>query len=88
MLRRLPLMDETSVADGLLLDLSPVFDDSWRTTEVDIGRRRVAEVFVVALMVVALGSIDIQGSTDAVMCDSWASRLIDLEAHEWPSVMN
>jgi hypothetical protein len=54
MLRRLPLMGETSVADGLLFDLSPVFDDGGRPTEVDIGRRQVAEAFVVAVMVVAL----------------------------------
>ena len=47
-------MRQAAFSNGLVFDRSPSLDDGRVPTEVDIGRRKVAEAFMVATVIVAL----------------------------------
>ena len=54
MLSGLAPMRQASFFECVFSELSPCLDDGPVTAEVDVGRRQVAEAFVIATMVVAL----------------------------------
>ena len=54
MLRGLALMRQASFFECMFFDLSPSLDDGPVTAEMNVGRRQVAETFVIAAVIVAL----------------------------------
>ena len=62
MLCGLPPMQQASVCDGLSFDPFPFDEDCLTASEVDVGRRQIAEALVVAQVIVVSDEAPISAS--------------------------